>query len=48
MKRVACIFGKNIVIYAYMNIVYKVHCKEKGQKGCVYRLLRRSILGWMC
>ena len=48
MKRVACIFGKNIVIYAYMNIVYKVHCKEKGQKGCVYRLLRRSTLGWMC
>ena len=48
MKRVACIFGKNIVIYAYMNIVYKVHCKEKGQKGCVYRLLRRLTLGWMC
>ena len=22
--------------------------KEKEQKGCVYRLLRRSTLGWMC
>ena len=22
--------------------------EEKEQKGCVYRLLRRSTLGWMC
>ena len=26
----------------------KTGAEEKEQKGCVYRLLRRSTLGWMC